>query len=96
MNIEAVLEEFKRNFESTPEQDRTKKLLGAGFVRNALNLSVSHITSQQCAACRARAIAGQPFNSPICVDLSTTEVVKLGSNKMREDNFTFAEGIGNV
>lgn len=97
MNIKLVLEEFKKNFENTPEKTRTERLLADGFVRNnAVNPNISHITSQQCAVCRERAILGQPSNSPICIGLSTIEVISLGSNKMREDGFIFSEGIGDV
>ena len=57
---------------------------------------ISCITKAQCEAYRVASISVQPLNKPICRELNTHQVVKVGSGAMRDDGFVLARGIKNV
>jgi len=57
---------------------------------------VSCITTEQCENFRKASKSVQPINEPICKRMDTHNVVKIGSQSMKEDGFVLTRGIENV
>ena len=61
-----------------------------------IRAKVSYISLDECNRHLADSILIQPKNTPVCENLRVFEVIDLGIQKMREENFILSRGAKDV